>query len=55
MEMQPEGQGYFRATVPLTPEGILYYLEAVDDDGNAVNYPDFLERTPYFIIDSWAP
>jgi len=55
MEMQPEGQGYFRATVPLTPEGILYYLEAVDDDGNAVNYPDFLERTPYLIIDSWAP
>ena len=55
MEMQPEGQAHFSAAVPLTPEGILYYFEAVDEDGNAVNYPDFLERTPYFIIDSSAP
>jgi hypothetical protein len=55
MEMQPAGQDHFTATVPLTPEGILYYFEAMDEDGNAVNYPDFLERTPYFAIDSWAP
>jgi hypothetical protein len=55
MEMQPEGQGYFSAAVPVTPEGILYYFEASDEDGNAVNYPDFLERTPYFVLDSWAP
>jgi hypothetical protein len=54
MEMQPVGQGCFSAVVPVTPEGILYYFEAIDEDGNAVNYPDFLERTPYFIIDSWA-
>jgi hypothetical protein len=54
MEMQPGGQGYFSAVVPVTPEGILYYFEATDEDGNAVNYPDFLERTPYFCIDSWA-
>ena len=55
MEMQPEGGDYFRAVVPVTPEGILYYFEASDEDGNAANFPDFLERTPYFIIDSWAP
>ena len=42
-------------TVPLTPEGILYYFEAVDEAGNAANYPNFLEQTPYFVIDSWAP
>ena len=55
IEMQPEGRGYFTAVVPVTPEGILYYFEATDEDGNAVNYPDFLGRTPYLIIDSWAP
>jgi hypothetical protein len=55
MEMHPEGQGYFSADVPVTPEGILYYFHASDEDGNAVNYPDFLERTPYFVVDSWAP
>jgi hypothetical protein len=55
IEMQPAGEGQFSAPVPLTPEGILYYVEALDKDGNAANYPDFLQRTPYFVIDSWAP
>ena len=55
IEMQPVGQGYFSAVVPVTPEGILYYFEAIDGDGNGTNYPDFLKRTPYFVIDSWAP
>jgi hypothetical protein len=53
MEMSPSGQDQFSATVPLTPEGILYYFEAVDEDGNAANYPDFLLRTPYFSIEGW--
>jgi hypothetical protein len=55
IEMQPAGEGQFSAPVPLTPEGILYYFEALDEDGNAANYPDFLQRTPHFAIDSWAP
>jgi hypothetical protein len=55
IDMQPTGDGQFTAAVPLTPEGILYYFEALDEDGNAANYPDFLQRTPYFAIDSWAP
>lgn len=53
MEMSPSGQGRFSAAVPLTPEGILYYFEAVDENGNAANYPNFLERTPYFSIEGW--
>ena len=55
VEMHPGAGGNYTATVPLTPEGILYYFEAVDEDGNAANYPNFLEQTPYLVIDSWAP
>ena len=55
VEMRPAGDGSYSADVPLTTEGILYYFEAVDDSGNAANYPNFLEQTPYFAIDSFAP
>jgi hypothetical protein len=54
IEMRSDGGGNYSADVPLTPEGILYYFEAVDEDGNAANDPDFLKRTPYYEIDSWA-
>ena len=54
LEMQPNGGGRYTAAVPLSSEGILYYFEAVDEDGNAVNYPDFLVRTPYFVIKGWG-
>ena len=53
IKMQPAGNGSYRASVPLTPEGILYYFEAVDADGNAANYPDFLKQTPYFVVNAW--
>ena len=53
--MHSTGDGNYAAAVPLTPEGILYYFEAIDEAGNAANYPNFLEQTPYFAIDSWAP
>jgi hypothetical protein len=55
IEMHATGDGNYAATVPLTPEGILYYFETVDEDGNAANYPNFFEQTPYLAIDSWAP
>jgi hypothetical protein len=55
VEMEPRGGMSYSADVPLTPEGILYYFEAIDEDGNAANYPNFLERTPYLVIDSWDP
>jgi hypothetical protein len=53
LKMSPAGQGQYSVTVPLTPEGILYYFEAVDEDGNAANYPHFLKQTPYFSIEGW--
>jgi hypothetical protein len=55
IEMIVGAGGNYTATVPLTPQGALYYFEAVDENGNAANYPNFLEQTPYFVIDSWAP
>jgi hypothetical protein len=55
LEMHPTAAVQYTAAVPLTPEGILYYFEAIDEDGNAANYPNFLESTPYFVIDSWSP
>ncbi len=55
VEMRASGDGKYSATVPLTDEGILYYFEAVDESGNAANYPNFLEQTPYLAIESRAP
>ena len=55
LEMEKTGTNRYEVTVPLTPEGILYYFEANDNDGNAVNFPDFLKRTPYFVITGWDP
>ncbi len=55
MEMGPSGDNRYQANVLLTPEGILYYFEVIDEDGNAANYPDFLKQTPYFVIDGWDP
>jgi hypothetical protein len=53
LRMRSAGGNRYQASVPLTPEGVLYYFEAIDQDGNAANYPDFLKRTPYFVIDGW--
>jgi hypothetical protein len=55
VEMQPAGHNRYTAQVPLTAEGILYYFEAIDQDGNGAHYPDFLKETPYFAIDGWSP
>jgi hypothetical protein len=54
LAMHSSGKDSYAAAVPLTPEGILYYFEAIDENGNAANYPNFLQQTPYFAIDSWA-
>ena len=53
--MEPGGGASYSANVPLTPEGILYYFEAIDEDGNAANYPNFMERTPYLVVNAWDP
>jgi hypothetical protein len=55
LPMEAVGRSRFRARVPLTPRGLLYYFEVIDADGNGVNFPDFMERTPYFVIESWDP
>jgi len=53
LEMASRGNGEFGASVPLSPEGILYYFEAIGGGGAAVHYPDFRNATPYFVIDAW--
>ncbi len=55
MEMKSLGNGEYGAEAPLTSEGMLYYFEAIDDDGNAAHCPEFLSQTPYFVINGWAP
>jgi hypothetical protein len=51
----PAGANRYTAQVPLTPEGVLYYFEAADDDGNTLRWPDFLKETPYLAINPWSP
>jgi hypothetical protein len=53
LQLSADNNGDYSADVPLTPEGILYYFDAVDEAGVAANYPNFLETTPYFVLDSW--
>ena len=55
IQMQPAGGSRYTTRVPLTAEGLLYYFEAIDEDGNGAHYPDFLKETPYFAIEGWDP
>jgi hypothetical protein len=55
MEMERVGDGSYEAAVPLTPEGIMYYFEASDSNGNVAHHPHFMKQTPYYAIDSWNP
>jgi hypothetical protein len=43
------------ATVPLTSEGLLYFVEIEDDRGVAANCPLALQDTPYKVIDPKPP
>jgi len=45
--------GRCQAQVPVTPEGLLYYVRAVDAGLNASMAPDFLQETPYGVIPPW--
>jgi hypothetical protein len=46
----------FLADLPLTPEGALYGVEAIDRFGNASRYPDPRgDPPPFLVIDPWAP
>ena len=48
-----ERDGRYRAQVPVQPEGLLYYVRAVDAALNASVGPDFLKETPYRVIAPW--
>ncbi len=48
-----ENTNKFTAEVPFSDEGILFYLEAVDEDYNGIIYPDFRQETPYFIVEKF--
>ena len=55
LEMHSSDGRRFSAALPVSSEGILYYFEVVDTDGNGANYPDFLQQTPYLTIKGWSP
>ena len=48
--MSVAADGSFTATVPITPEGILYQVELRDGQGQAALYPNALKETPYRAI-----
>jgi hypothetical protein len=50
--MEQRGARY-QAQVPVTSEGLLYYVRAVDAALNAAMAPDFLQQTPYGVIPPW--
>ena len=47
--------GDYAASMPVTPQGVLYRIEAHDRAGNGAQYPDVLKETPYRWIESWDP
>jgi hypothetical protein len=53
--MRSAGGGLYRAELPLTSEGVLYFFEALDENGNGAHHPNFLEDTPYYVIEGWNP
>jgi hypothetical protein len=55
IDLQANGDGNYIGALPITSEGLLYYFEAVDVDGNGANYPNFLEQTPYLSVNGWVP
>jgi hypothetical protein len=43
----------FGASIPVTPEGVMYYVHAADANGNASREPNFLKATPHLVIPAW--
>jgi hypothetical protein len=52
--MSPQPDGSFSAVLPLTPEGLMYMVEVQDKAGQARNFPDEREETPYRIIPAFV-
>jgi hypothetical protein len=53
IDLDAKGKGNYAGALPVTSEGILYYFEAIDSEGNGSSYPNFLEQTPYLTIEGW--
>ncbi len=46
---------HFEGSFPVDHEGGMYYIEAANNVGQAVFYPDFRKETPYMVVPSWTP
>ncbi len=44
---------YYEAEFPAGSEGAVYYIEAGNNAGQAVFYPDFRKERPYLVFPSW--
>jgi len=51
--MSQESGSQFSATIPLTPAGLLYFIEVEDNEAQARNFPEVLTARPYWVIDPW--
>jgi hypothetical protein len=47
------GGDEFSAVAPITPAGLMYYIEVEDGKGEARDFPDVLQATPRWVIDPW--
>jgi len=55
-EQQPMSPGVgseSTATIPVTPAGLLYFVEVQDRQGQARRFPPVLEAPAYWVIDPW--
>ncbi len=55
MPMVRSAPGVFTATVPLTPEGLLYRVAVADAKAHLWQWPFFLQATPYLALAPWPP
>ncbi len=55
MPMTADGDAVYTATVPLTPEGLMYHVEIQAASGDAENFPNVFSATPYLILPPFPP
>ncbi len=49
-EMRPSGKSSWQATIPLDARGAMYLVETRNHAGEAENFPDETQETPYRVI-----
>jgi len=55
MALDEDADGVRQVSIPVTPEGVMYFIEARDSDGNVSRLPDVRKATPYIIVPAWNP